>query len=92
MERIAILVLRYREALEAAAAVAPAGERNLFTLLLGELAVLEQALGTNDSGRTQECVTHQQQLFGRSFLSGQAGEGAEVAFNEVARALGRTVT
>jgi hypothetical protein len=92
MERVASLVRNYREVLEAAAAVTPARERSLCTLLLGELAALEQALDTSDSPKIQECLTRQQQLFGRSFLSGQAGEHAEVAFNLVARALGRAAT
>ena len=92
MESVAILLEHYRQELDRAVAFAPAQEQHLCSLLLQELAALETAIAANDQSAISTHITHQQQLFGRSFLSGQAGESAESAFNRVARVLGRVAT
>lgn len=92
MENVAILLEHYRQELERAAAVAPKREQHLCSLLLQELAALEVAVTASDKSAISKHVIHQQELFGRSFLSGQAGESAEVAFNRVSRVLGRVAT
>ena len=92
MESVTILLEHYRHELERAAAFAPKREQHLCSLLLQELAALETAVAANDESAISKCVIHQQQLFGRSFLSGQTGESAEVAFNRVSRVLGRAAT
>ena len=88
MQTIAVLLQDYRGKLQAAAAITP-NEQRLCSLLTQELANLENAVSGNDPELIQASLTTQAQLFGRSFLSGPAGEQAEKAFNQVRRCLSR---
>ena len=87
MNNIASLVHSYERALAAAEAAAKPKERNLCSLLLQEFGNLQRGLNATDPVTIQESLASQVQLFGRSFLSGETGEAAEVAFNKVFRAI-----
>jgi len=85
MERVANLMQTYRATLEAAAVAAPPSERNLCSLLLQELSNVEHGISADDPAIIRSSLSSQQQLFGRSFLSGSTGQQAERAFNQVLR-------
>lgn len=92
MESVANLLHHYRQELEGTAAVALDREQHLCPLLLHELTSLEGAVAASNRSAVNGCVINQQQLFGRSFLLGNTGESAEVAFNRVSGALGHGAT
>jgi hypothetical protein len=87
MKYVATLVQNYEQALAAAATAAKPEERSLYSLLMQEFRKLQLGLRASDSAAIQESLVSQEQLFGRSFLTGKTGETAELAFNQVSRAL-----